>query len=134
MGKYTRACPTTRCTRLCFATLRKAGERHVGPLNAISSEESHMKLGELAFACYIYGRMSDYDSSYRRFVKATRPELDLRSKQHLLALLKWLNEGMTLSAKNFTSMGQLILIVFTSVLPKIILQNSLRTARRMDLS
>jgi hypothetical protein len=51
-----------------------------------------MKLGELAFGCYIYGRMSDYDSSYRRFVNATRPELDLRSNQHLLALLKWLNE------------------------------------------
>jgi hypothetical protein len=51
-----------------------------------------MKLGELAFACYIYGRMSDYDSSYRRLVDATRPRLDLRSKQHLLALLKWLNE------------------------------------------
>ncbi len=51
-----------------------------------------MKLTELAFACFVYSNMSDYDSSYREFVKATRPRVDLGIKHHRLALLKWLND------------------------------------------
>lgn len=65
-----------------------------------------MKLGELAFACYIYGRMSDYDSSYKRLLDATRPEIDLKSNQHLLALLKWLNDwGCRQFAKEYHTLA-----------------------------
>ena len=35
--------------------------------------------------------MSDYDSSYRSLLKATRPQLDLGIENHRYALLKWLN-------------------------------------------
>jgi hypothetical protein len=51
-----------------------------------------MKLAELAFACYIYGTMTDYDSSYLNFLKETSPQLDLGKEQHLKALLNWLND------------------------------------------
>jgi hypothetical protein len=50
-----------------------------------------MKLGELAFACYIFGLMSDYDNSYRLFLESIRPKIDLCSNAHLMVLLKWLN-------------------------------------------
>ena len=50
-----------------------------------------MKLGELAFACHIFGLMSDYDSPYKQFLNSTYPVIDLRSTVHLIALLKWLN-------------------------------------------
>ena len=50
-----------------------------------------MKLGELAFACHVFGLMSDYDSSYKQFLDSTRPTIDLMSEVHLKALLKWLN-------------------------------------------
>jgi hypothetical protein len=51
-----------------------------------------MKLAELAFACYVYSRMTDYDSSYLQFLKKTKPQLDLGNEQHCKALLKWLND------------------------------------------
>jgi hypothetical protein len=50
-----------------------------------------MRLAELAFACYIYARMTDYDSSYYRFQRETNPQLDLNNNQHRIALIKWLN-------------------------------------------
>jgi hypothetical protein len=50
-----------------------------------------MRLAELAFACYIYGRMTDYDSSYYRFRRETNPQLDLKNNHHRIALIKWLN-------------------------------------------
>jgi hypothetical protein len=51
-----------------------------------------MNLGQLAFACYIYGRMTDFDSSYDAIRKATGPALDLTLAPHRVALLKWLND------------------------------------------
>lgn len=51
-----------------------------------------MKLAEIAFACYIYSHMSDYDRSYLSFVEETNPRLDLRLERHQMALLKWLNK------------------------------------------
>lgn len=51
-----------------------------------------MRLSELAFACYIYSRMTDYDSSYLKFLEKTKPKLDLANEQHRKALLKWLND------------------------------------------
>ena len=51
-----------------------------------------MKLADLAFACYIYSHMTDYDSSYRRFVGGTRPRPDLQLENHQELLLTWLNE------------------------------------------
>jgi hypothetical protein len=51
-----------------------------------------MKLAELAFACYVYSGMTDYDSSYLQFLKKTKPQLDLSNEQHCMALLKWLND------------------------------------------
>jgi hypothetical protein len=51
-----------------------------------------MKLSELAFSCYIYGRMTDYDSSYIQFLEKINPKLDLNIEKHRLALLKWLND------------------------------------------
>jgi hypothetical protein len=50
-----------------------------------------MKLADLAFACYVYTHMSNYDSSYLRFVEQTYPELDLKVEAHQGALLNWLN-------------------------------------------
>jgi len=52
---------------------------------------SVMRLAELAFACYIYAQMTDYDSSYDRFREETIPQLDLKNNQHRIALIKWLN-------------------------------------------
>ena len=51
-----------------------------------------MKLADLAFACYIYSRMTDFDSSYRRFLEGTRPHLDPQLKEHQESLLTWLNQ------------------------------------------
>lgn len=51
-----------------------------------------MKLSDLEFACYIYSRMTDYDSSYERFLKATQPELNFRLSEQVEALLHWLNK------------------------------------------
>jgi hypothetical protein len=51
-----------------------------------------MNLAELAFACYIYTRMTDYDSSYCRFLDKVSPQLDLKQEQHRMELLKWLND------------------------------------------
>ena len=51
-----------------------------------------MKLAELAFACYIYGPMTEYDSSYSNRLEKTKPQLDLNSEQHRKVLLKWLND------------------------------------------
>jgi hypothetical protein len=65
-----------------------------------------MKLAELAFACYIYTYMSGYDSSYRRFVDAIGPELDLGQEQHRMALLKWLNDwGCRQFAKEYHALA-----------------------------
>ena len=50
-----------------------------------------MKLAQLAFACYIYSRMSNYDRSYIRFIESTKPQLDLQLEHHRMSLLKWLN-------------------------------------------
>lgn len=56
-------------------------------------EKADMKLIDLAFACYIYNHMSDdYDSSYKDFLEVTEPELDFQNKDHLMALLVWLNK------------------------------------------
>jgi hypothetical protein len=50
-----------------------------------------MKLSELAFACYIYSRMTDYDRSYSELLKATNSQIDIRIDGHRFALLRWLN-------------------------------------------
>ena len=49
-------------------------------------------LSDLAFACHVYGGMSDYDSSYLRFMKATGGAADLGDAAHRRALLTWLNK------------------------------------------
>lgn len=51
-----------------------------------------MKLVELAFACYIYDRMTDFNRSYHKFLEKTKPQLDISIDDHRLALLKWLND------------------------------------------
>jgi hypothetical protein len=50
-----------------------------------------MEVAELAFACYLYGCMTDDDKSYRRLLEKTRPRLDLTDADHREALLVWLN-------------------------------------------
>ena len=50
-----------------------------------------MKLSELAFACYVYAKMDEDDSSYSRFLAATNNTPDLGLVGHRTALLKWLN-------------------------------------------
>ncbi len=47
-----------------------------------------MKLSDLAFASYVYSHMTDYDSSYELFLKATQPELNFRSDEHMTALIE----------------------------------------------
>lgn len=51
-----------------------------------------IKLSELAFACYLYARFTDYDSSYLRFLKETHGRPDLNVSEHRSALLEWLNK------------------------------------------
>ncbi|MBA4421475.1 MAG: hypothetical protein C0390_00055 [Syntrophus sp. (in: bacteria)] len=51
-----------------------------------------MNLGELAFACYIYASMSDFDNSYRSFQGRINDDLDLTSADHRQALITWLNK------------------------------------------
>ncbi len=50
-----------------------------------------MMLSELAFGCYVYGRLSNFDRSYNRFREATGGFLELDDDRHRMALLKWLN-------------------------------------------
>jgi hypothetical protein len=50
-----------------------------------------MKLAEVAFACYVYSHMSDYDKSYQQLLNKTTPQLDLSLEHHRMALLVWLN-------------------------------------------
>lgn len=50
-----------------------------------------MNLGELAFACHVYSYTTNYDSSFRRLLSATKLRLDLHDDNHLMYLLKWLN-------------------------------------------
>ena len=65
-----------------------------------------MRLSDLALACYIYARMTDYDSSYYRFLEETAPLLDLRLAQHQAPLLKWLNDwGCRQFAKEYHSLA-----------------------------
>lgn len=51
-----------------------------------------MTLSELAFACFLYGRLTDYDNSYRLFLEITNGSPDLSNSEHRKALLKWLNQ------------------------------------------
>jgi hypothetical protein len=50
-----------------------------------------MKLSDLAFACYVYSRMSNYDKSYTYFLNCTNNRIDIRINGHRIALIKWLN-------------------------------------------
>jgi hypothetical protein len=49
-----------------------------------------MKLGSLAFACYVYSRVTDYDNSYVELRQKTKLGLDLHRPAHRQALLGWL--------------------------------------------
>lgn len=51
-----------------------------------------MKLADLAFACYVYGQLSNYDGSYVELLEATNRCPDLSVAEHRRALLKWLND------------------------------------------
>lgn len=51
-----------------------------------------MELSELAFACYIYKRISGYDESLYKFIENTKPNLDISKSEHRIELLKWLNK------------------------------------------
>jgi hypothetical protein len=51
---------------------------------------THMKLGNLAFACYVYSSMTDYDQSYVDLREKTKPELYLGQPAHREAVLEWL--------------------------------------------
>ncbi len=51
-----------------------------------------MKLAELAFACYVYASMTDYDSSYIDFLGKVGKDLDLTDADHRQALITWLNQ------------------------------------------
>ncbi len=50
-----------------------------------------MILAELAFACFIYSILTDYDSAYLLFLQATNNSPDLSIDEHRMALLRWLN-------------------------------------------
>jgi hypothetical protein len=49
-----------------------------------------MRLGELAFGCYVFSR--GYDSAYDQLLAETAPALDLDNDRHRMALLRWLNK------------------------------------------
>lgn len=50
-----------------------------------------IRLSELAFACYVFGALTKYDSSYLRLQQATDGSPDLCLPEHRKALLRWLN-------------------------------------------
>lgn len=50
-----------------------------------------MALSELAFACLVYGGLTNYDESYLGFLKNTGGSVDLGNSDHRKALLTWLN-------------------------------------------
>ncbi|KYK34792.1 MAG: hypothetical protein AYK22_04780 [Thermoplasmatales archaeon SG8-52-3] len=50
-----------------------------------------MKLFELAYACHIYREFSDFDTTYERFLRETKPNFDILNPRHRKALLVWLN-------------------------------------------
>lgn len=51
-----------------------------------------MTLSELAFACFLYSRLTDYDNSYLHFLRITDGSPDLSNREHRKALLVWLNQ------------------------------------------
>lgn len=51
-----------------------------------------MTLSELALACFVYGRLTDYDNSYRLFLEITGGSPNLSDSEHREALLVWLNQ------------------------------------------
>ena len=51
-----------------------------------------MKLGDLAFACYLYGSFTEDDMYYADFLKITNNSPDLEKDDHRVALIKWLNQ------------------------------------------
>ena len=51
-----------------------------------------LTLSELAFACYVYAGVSNYDESYFRFRRVTGGAADLRKSEHRDAMLKWLRD------------------------------------------
>jgi hypothetical protein len=51
-----------------------------------------LTLSELAFACYVYAGVSNYDESYLRFRRVTGSSPDLLKAEHRRAVLKWLRE------------------------------------------
>lgn len=50
-----------------------------------------MNLAELAFGCFVYAAISDFDRSYLEFLDATGGPADLDNEAHRKALLVWLN-------------------------------------------
>jgi len=50
-----------------------------------------MRLFELAYACSIYARVTGFDESHARFVRATKGSPDLALAKHRKKLLIWLN-------------------------------------------
>jgi len=51
-----------------------------------------IRLSQLAFGCFVYGGLSNYDESYLRFLKITGGAPDLGNPSHRKALLEWLNK------------------------------------------
>lgn len=51
-----------------------------------------MELSELAFACLLYARFTNYDDSYISFLQSTSHHPDLVDPEHRRALLIWLNQ------------------------------------------
>lgn len=59
-----------------------------------------MRLSELAFACFLYAKFSNFDDSYLSFLKATNHQPDFINPGHRKALLTWLNQ---LGCRQFTA-------------------------------
>jgi len=50
-----------------------------------------IRLSQFAFACYVFGPLTKYDSSYLRLQQATDGSPDLCLPEHRKALLRWLD-------------------------------------------
>ena len=51
-----------------------------------------IRLSHLAFACYVYIGMTNYDKTYKEFLDKTSPIFDMQNASHRAVLLKWLND------------------------------------------
>ena len=72
-----------------------------------------IRLSHLAFACYVYIGMTNYDKTYKEFLDKTSPIFDMQNASNRAGLLKWLNDwGCGIPEKSFEEISEKLLTWF----------------------